>query len=200
MKKLNIHTVDIKDSDLWSAFKNGDEMAFEMLYNKYFKTLASYGLRLNSNKLIVEDAIHDVFIELWRRKEFLSDVDNIKYYLFKVIRNQLNRNIKEEIIEGTEDINSFLDYLSTLSSEQEIITEETEISKKRSIKIALNNLSNRQREAIHLRFYQGLSLDEVAIIMEIPKQVVKNLLSKSYAILRISLKDTILILTILQNL
>ena len=200
MKKSNTDIVKIEDSKLWSAFKNGDEIAFETLYTKYFKTLGSYGLRLNPNKLIVEDAIHDVFIELWRRKEFLSDVDNIKYYLFKVIRNQLNRNIKEEIIEGNEDINNFLDYLSTLSSEQEIVSEETENAKKESIKIAINNLSNRQREVIHLRFYQGLSLDEVALIMELPKQVVRNLLSKSYAILRISLKDSILIFTILQNL
>jgi RNA polymerase sigma-70 factor (ECF subfamily) len=53
----------------------------------------------------------------------------------------------------------------------------------------MNNLSNRQAEAVHLRFFQGLSLDETAQIMQLPKQVVKNLLSKAYAILRISLKN-----------
>lgn len=200
MEKLNINIVENEDSKLWFDFKKGDQNAFELIYNKYVTQLGHYGLRLNPNKIMVEDAIHDVFIELWRRREFLSDVDNIKYYLFKVVRNQINRNIKEEIIEGNEDINSFLDYLSTLSSEQEIISREIENAKKDSVKNALNNLSNRQREAIHLRFFQGLSLDEVASIMELPKQVVKNLLTKSYAILRISLKDSILIYTILQNL
>jgi RNA polymerase sigma factor (sigma-70 family) len=200
LEKLNNNFKENEDSKLWSAFKKGDESAFEMLYNKYIKQLGHYGLRLNPNKILVEDAIHDVFIELWKRKEFLSEVDNIKYYLFRVVRNQLNRNMKEEIIEGNEDINYFLDYLSTLSSEQDIISEETESAKKESIKNAINNLSNRQREAIHLRFYQGLSLDEVALIMELPKQVVKNLLSKSYAILRIYLKDSIIIFTIFQNL
>ncbi len=192
--------VENEDSKLWSSFKKGDQNAFELLYNKYIQQLGRYGMRLNPNKLLVEDAIHDVFIELWGRKEFLSEVDNIKYYLFKVVRNQLNRNIKEEIIEGNEDINYFLDYLSTLSFEQEIISRETENDRNESIKNALNKLSNRQREVIHLRFFQGLSLDEVALIMDLPKQVVKNLLSKSYAILRISLKDSILIFTILQNL
>jgi RNA polymerase sigma factor (sigma-70 family) len=200
LEKLNNNFVENEDSKLWSAFKRGDENAFELLYNKYIQQLGRYGMRLNPNKSLVEDTIHDVFIELWGRKEFLSEVDNIKYYLFKVVRNQLNKNVREEIVEENEDINSFLDYLSTLSTEQEIISEETENSKKKSIKKAINNLSKRQREAIHLRFYQGLNLDEVALIMDLPKQVVKNLLSKSYAILRISLKDSILIFTILLNL
>ena len=200
MEKLNINNTEVNDSKLWSSFKSGDENAFEVIYNKYFTVIESYGLRLNSNKVAVEDAIHDIFIELWRRREFLSEVDNIKFYLFRVIRNQLNRNVKEEMIESNEDINSFLDYLSTLSSEQDIISKETENEKKDSIKNAINNLSNRQREVIHLRFFQGLNLDEVSVIMELPKQVVKNLLSKSYAILRISLKDSILIFTIIQNL
>ena len=199
MKKLNNNFVENEDSKLWSAFKRGDQNAFELLYNKYIQQLGRYGMRLNPNKLLVEDAIHDVFIELWGRKEFLSEVDNIKYYLFKVVRNQLIRNIKEEVIEGNEDIDYFLDYLSTLSFEQEIISKETENEKKELVKNAINNLSNRQREVIHLRFFQGLSLDEVALIMDLPKQVVKNLLSKSYAILRTSLKDSILIFTILQN-
>ena len=44
-----------------------------MLYKKYFKILGAYGLRLNPDKDLVEDAIHDVFIELWRRKEYLGD-------------------------------------------------------------------------------------------------------------------------------
>jgi DNA-directed RNA polymerase specialized sigma24 family protein len=55
----------------------------------------------------------------------------------------------------------------------------------------MKNLSNRQGEAVHFRFYQGLSLDETAQIMQLPKQVIKNLLSKAYAILRVTLKNLI---------
>ena len=74
MVKQKIHIENTDDSLLWQAFKRGEREAFELLYKKYFKILGAYGLRLNSNKDLVEDAIHDVFIELWRRKEFLGDV------------------------------------------------------------------------------------------------------------------------------
>lgn len=186
-KKVNIK--DFDDFRLWQAFKRGDIEAFELLYKKYFRDLGAYGLRLNSNKDLVEDAIHDVFIELWRRKEFLGDIENVKFYLFSAVRNQIIRNHKKDIFEDTEDINKFLDFLSTLSTEQESIDNETIQLRDLSIHKAMKNLSNRQGEAVHFRFYQGLSLDETSQIMQLPKQVIKNLLSKAYAILRVSLKN-----------
>jgi RNA polymerase sigma factor (sigma-70 family) len=189
------HTDELNDSLLWSSFKAGDALAFELLYKKYFGILGSYGFRLNPDKTLVEDAIHDLFIDLWRRKEFLSDVDNVKFYLFRSIRNRFNRNIKKDIFEGSEDVDDFLDYLASLSVEQESIEQESRDSKDQAIQRALNSLSKRQIEAVHLRFFQGLSLDETAQVMDIPKQVVKNLLHKSYAVLRITLKKALPLLS-----
>lgn len=185
----NIDTLN--DSLLWKSFKKGDEAAFELLYKKYFKVLSNYAFHLNPDKSLVEDAIHDLFIDLWRRREYLSDVDNVKFYLFRAIRNQFSRNIKKDIFEVTENVDDFLDYLSTFSLEQTFIDVESAQIKKQAIKKSLGSLTRRQSEAIHLRFYQGLSLDEASEIMELPKQVVKNLLSKSYAILRILLQKSI---------
>ncbi|MER0439932.1 sigma-70 family RNA polymerase sigma factor [Emticicia sp. W12TSBA100-4] len=182
---------NIDEQALWQSFKQGDTKAFEQLYNQYFKVLGAYGLRLSHDTTLVEDAIHDVFIELWRRREFLSDVENLKFYLFRALRNQFHGNLKNDILDKNEDINQFLDYLSTISSEQEIIVgEETQLIAQQ-IEKAINKLSNRGAEAINLRFYQGLSLDETSEIMQTPKQVVKNLLSKSIAILRVSLKKVV---------
>ena len=161
---------------LWQSFKQGDAKAFEQLYNQYFKILGTYGLRLSHDTTLVEDAIHDVFIELWRRREYLSDVENPKFYLFRALRNQFHGNLKNDILDKNEDINQFLDYLSTISSEQEIIVGEETQLKAQQIEKAINKLSNRGAEAINLRFYQGLSLDETSEIMQTPKQVVKNLL------------------------
>ncbi len=191
MAKPKIHIENADDSLLWQAFKKGEREAFELLYKKYFKILGAYGLRLNPDKDLVEDAIHDVFIELWRRKEYLGDVENVRFYLFSAVRYQFKKNHQKDIFEGTEDVNNFLDFLSTLSSEQESIDNETMHHRALSIQKAMKNLSNRQAEAIHFRFYQGLSLDETAQIMQLPKQVIKNLLSKAFAILRVSLKNLI---------
>jgi len=178
------------------AFKAGDEKALELLYNRHFKALAGYGYRITSDRALVEDAIQDVFVDLWRRREYLGEIENVRFYLFRALRNQLHRNIRHDLFDGAEDIDDFLDYLATLSSEQQSIEHEVQLSQTQAIQKALGQLSQRQREAVHLRFYQGLSLDESANLMGIPKQVVKNLLSKAYAILRLSLKAALSVLLI----
>ncbi|RCR68461.1 RNA polymerase sigma factor [Larkinella punicea] len=180
-----------KDHQLWHDLKSGDKSALEQIYHQHFEALGKYGLRIIPDAELVEDAIQDVFLNLWRRKEHLSDVVNIKFYLFRTLRNQLSRNIRNDIFEGSEDVNNFLDYLSTISSEQQSISNETREATTRTIQHALSQLSNRQREAIHLRFYQGLSLDETAAMMDVSKQVVKNMLGRAYAVLRISLRTMI---------
>lgn len=183
---------------LWHLFKNGDVKAFECLYDKYFKVLSSYGLRLSKDKSLVEDAIHDVFVELWRRKEYLGEVNNLKFYLFKALRNQFHGNLRNDIFDKNEDINQFLDYLSTISSEQELIDKEELSTKSLLIEKAISKLSDRGAEAINLRYYQGFSLDETSEIMNTSKQVVKNLLSKSIAILRVSINKVISLLFFLE--
>lgn len=159
--------------------------------------MGHYGYRVTPDRLLVEDAIQDVFVDLWRRREYLSEVEQVKSYLLRALRNQLLRNSRHNIFESAEDIDDFLDYLSELSTEQQSIDRENQFSRTQSIQYALDNLSHRQREAIHLRFYQGLSLDEAAEVMGIQKQVIKNLLSKSYAVLRITLKALISLIPVL---
>lgn len=173
---------------LWQDLKLGSHAALEQIYQLHFESLSRYGYRIVQDAEKVEDAIQDVFLNLWRRREFLGEVERIKFYLFKALRNQLSRNIRHDLFEEAEDINDFLDYLSTISAEQQSINQETREATAQIIQQALAGLSNRQREAIHLRFYQGLSLDETAEMMGLPKQVVKNLLCRSYVVLRVSLR------------
>ena len=188
----------LTDADLFKSFKNGDETAFEILYRKYFKALSQYGLRICQDHELIENAIQDLFIDLWRRRSFLGEVENVKFYLIKSLRNQLIRNSQKDILENSEDVNDFLDYLGSLSIEQTIVQEESEEFRNGKIKEAISKLSGRQKEVIHLRYFQNLSLDEISNLIVLPKQVVKNLLSKSYAVLRVYLKSTYLIILFLS--
>lgn len=177
------------DGIVWLHFKQGDQRAFKVLYQRYFKILCSYGCRLTSDRQLLEDAVHDIFIDLWRRREHLAEVENIKFYMFRALRNRVVRNGRNNIFENSEDIDGFLDYLVSLSSEQQSIDSESLQARVKRVQNAVENLSDRQKEVINLRFYHGMSLDDISQLMGLPKQSVSNLLFKSYAVLRLRLKE-----------
>lgn len=174
---------------VWHRFKQGDMQAFQSLYQRHVRSLTSYGHRLTPDRQLLEDAIHDLFIDLWRRKEHLTDTENIKFYLFRGLRNRLSRNGRNSIFEQAEDIDGFLDYLVALSSEQQYINSESVQARTERVRQAIESLSSRQKEVINLRFYHGMGLDEISRLMDLSKQGVSNLLYKSYAVLRTRLGE-----------
>lgn len=181
-----------KETELWQSFKNGDYEAFVLIYRRYFRVLSNYGSRFTSDPLLLEDAIQDLFVSLWQRRDRLGklgDVENPKFYLLRALRNQLIRNSRHDVFDQAEDIDDFLDQLVSLSSEQQTIDKETVHHQSQKVRFAIANLSPRQQEVINLRFYHGLNLDQTAQIMGIHKQVVSNMLFKAYTILRIALKS-----------
>ena len=59
------------------------------IYNRYIGDLYTYALYLGFEKGIIMDAIHDVFCKFAANEKLLQDVSNIKFYLFKSLKNRL---------------------------------------------------------------------------------------------------------------
>src|SRR4051812_16730497 len=77
------------DIQLWDEFRRGNEQAFARIYNSHIRALLSYGTKLSADMNMVEDCIHDLFIELWDRKAFLGNTSSIKLYLFKGLKRKI---------------------------------------------------------------------------------------------------------------
>jgi RNA polymerase sigma-70 factor (ECF subfamily) len=188
---------NLKEAELWQSFKNGDREAFVLIYKYYFKILANYGSRFTSDALLLEDAVQDLFVSLWRRREQLGNLGHVespKFYLLRALRNQLTRNSRNDIFDQAENMDDFLDHLVSLSSEQQMIDDEHTLDQAQKVKYAISNLSPRQQEAINLRFYHGMSLDQIAQVMGINKRATSNMLFKAYTVLRLTLKFIFLLL------
>jgi RNA polymerase sigma factor (sigma-70 family) len=191
LKNHNRNTKDqsLDDSTLWLSFKKGNDLAFSVLYNKYVHRLYNYGMHTCRNKALVLDCLQELFTRLWDRREKLSEVTCVNYYLFKSFRrllmNRLTMGRKFLISLKDGDSHGF-DFVS--SKEDELIEEEWEIERNKKVRNSLQALTKRQREAIFLKFFNQLSYHEVAAIMDLHVDSVYNLISKSIDILRKKLK------------
>ena len=191
LKNQDRNTKDqsLDDSTLWMSFKKGNDLAFSILYNKYVQRLYSYGMHSCRDKDLVLDCLQELFTLLWDRREKLSEVTCVNYYLFKSFRRLLmNRlTVGRKFLISLSDRDSYgFDF--SPSQEETLIEEEWETERNKKVRNSLHSLTKRQREAIYLKFFNQLSYHEVAAIMDLHVDSVYNLISKSIDLLRKKLK------------
>ncbi len=172
------------DSIVWTAFKSGDRKAFNYFFQKYIKLLYTYGGKITPDQNLVEDCIQDLFVELWRKREIVSEVTSVKFYLLKSLRRRIIRKLAlqkgqpldQEVIENCVDAEPPL--------EAKIIEEQRTFEQHERLFHALAQLSKRQREAIYLKFYEKVTYDQLAEIMELTVRSAYNLVGKAIDTLR----------------
>lgn len=127
---------------------------------------------------LVEDAIQELFLSVWSKKEIFNTVENQQPYLLRALRNNLIRKSKSSF--QTEEVNS-----ETL----QIIEYETiDTEENYDIKSVILTLPSRQRELLILKYYEGMDYEEIADIMGMNYQSVRNLYSRAIKNLRSSMK------------
>lgn len=181
------------NSQLWSLVCEGDEKAFKTLYSLYSELLYLYGLKLTTKTQLIEDCIQDLFIRIFKNYKNLSNTDNIKHYLFKAFRNNLIRIIENEKKYSLEEAYKY-NFEITFSVEHKIVASEEELEKQEMLIDALKKLSSRQKEAIYLRYTNGMEYDEIANVMKISIEACRNIIYRSIKSLRNEFKKTNVIL------
>ncbi|MGB3850754.1 MAG: sigma-70 family RNA polymerase sigma factor [Tunicatimonas sp.] len=177
------------DHELWDGVRHGQQSAFASLYQKYFKVLFRYGMKLSKDRVATEDAIHDLFVDLWRYHQNLSPTGSIEFYLLRALRRKIHKNTVAEKrvreFEGPADV--FLN--KELTKEERWIQTEQAAEFSEKIGQGLAKLPERQRASTLLRFYQRMSYPEIAQALGINEQSARNLIRRSLNSLRGSLKD-----------
>ncbi len=172
-----------QDEALWKQFKQGDKQALKEIYIKYLEELFNYGCKVVPHRNLVKDCIHDLFVDIWRSRQRLSDTDHIKYYLIKALRRKLIRSY-QKTKKFERGIENHYNLTSGKIIEQEIIEVETIDNQRLRLQNALSTLPNRQKEVINLLIYEEFSYDMVANIMGINLKSVYNLACKAISSLR----------------
>lgn len=174
-----------QNKSLWNTFRQGDRAAFQRIYELYARELVSYGYRVTSNVQLIEDSLHDLFIDLWQSRENLSETDSIKFYLFRSLRNKIQRAQQQDVFFKTTDIN-LMHQLGGNDDliENQWIENEGQEQLLRQLKAGYEHLSPRQQQAINLRFTHHFSNEEIARIMGINYQSACKFIYSALKVLR----------------
>jgi RNA polymerase sigma factor (sigma-70 family) len=178
----NLHHTDSL-SLWWQQSLEGDDYAFSSIHRELFHGLYSYALKLLQDGELANDAVQELFVKLWAKRETIGKLRKVKPYFFTVLRRQIlnqlrNLHLRDRIISriGGPDID--------FSPEEIVVRSEEYISLQNKITALLNELPKRQKEVIYLHYFEEMDYNQIAAIMGINYQSVLNLTQKALQKLR----------------
>ena len=178
-----IEKVPYTDTVYWNRLKKGDPQALGYFYDKYVDRLFVAAMRITDKRELAKDALQEVFIELWNYRNTLSDIIHSYSYLVKVMRNILIKKLKKESLTSYSLTEESL-VGSEQSMEDIIVSSDTDKEKRTELHRALSNLTSRQKLVLEMRFYQGLSYEQIADKLSMNYQSVNNLAFRTILRLR----------------
>ncbi|NLR67615.1 sigma-70 family RNA polymerase sigma factor [Chitinophaga varians] len=183
------------ERDIWDAFRSGDESSLQAVFDKYYAPLFNYGHRFTADDHLIEDALQELFVKLWKNRESIRETGSVKNYLYKAFRRVLLRMLEAQQRKYTFSVPDDWPELP-----QELAYEHTMISRERLEKIsrdlatALGKMTPRQREIIHLRYYEEMEYEEIAVLMQLSVSSTYKLVYKAIDTLRQYLSKTDLLI------
>lgn len=183
------------DSELWNASVLGNREAFGLLFKRHYSQLFQYGIKICNDAAALEDAIQELFAELWNKKT-TQPIQSVKAYLFQALKYKLYKSFRNR--KPVVDLEQNSDEVFEFSHETFLIQAQDDDARIKKILEAINQLPVRQKEIIYLKIYKGLSYEEISDIMQINYQVVRNLLCQALKTFRKLIIPIIVILSSLQ--
>ncbi|GAB3172757.1 RNA polymerase sigma factor [Telluribacter humicola] len=169
------------DEVLWNLYRQGNEAALAVIYERYVKRLYAYGRKFGAETALVKDCIQDLFADLLSKPQSISQTPSVRNYLMKALRRKiLAASNKYAFVELPDDYQFGL----IPSYEQELIQAQAATDDSRQVQEAIRKLTRRQQEIIYLKFYHDLDNHSIAEIMSLTYQAVCNLISKAIKAIR----------------
>lgn len=172
-------TAEPTDGELVARIAARDEEALAIVMSRYAGSVLGIATRVLSDPTLAEEAGQDTFIALWTKPErFDTERGNLKTFLMGIARNKAVDMVRHEE--------------TRRRAAQRFLEEERSegddpfagLDEREGLVRALRGLTERQRQALVLAYFGGLSYREVARQLEIPEGTAKTRLRDGLVALR----------------
>src|SRR5690606_1567472 len=156
--------------------RDGDHKAFLEIYNRHSKTLYHFARKFIQDTDVIDDIIHDSFLNLWNARHRIKSEYPIENYLFRIVRNLVFKHLKSQLrsAEAMVELKYFEEErLVARSAEQAVIEEEYEDI----YELAIDRLPPQRKKIFMMCREEGLSHKEIAQFLNISPNTVKEHMS-----------------------
>lgn len=162
--------------------QDGNADALFDLMSIYYKDFFCYGLRLTADSELTKDIIQQFIIHIWSCREKFREISQVEHYIFVAYKRFLIRQCRKEASIKLLQTDEFA--LADVSYEDLMIQRQQNSLLQSLLKQAVDNLPERQRQLIELRYFEHKGFDEIARITSLSVRTVYNTLFEALKKLR----------------
>tara|TARA_R110002049_G_scaffold302891_1_gene496419 strand:+ start:365 stop:964 length:600 start_codon:yes stop_codon:yes gene_type:complete len=195
MSNTNVHTEKL----LVQQLIEGNSKAFRKLFDTYRNDVYSYGISMLKSKVLAEEVVQDVFLNIWEHRDRLNADLSFKSYVFTITRNLAfnlisklanNRKLKDQIFYKSQKFYSPI--------EDKIAEADYDVIKNK----AINLLPPKRKRIFEMSRNEGKSYEEISKELGISISTVKGQMSKALGSIKDFLQkhgDVTLLITLLSS-
>ncbi len=171
-----------EDIEIWIRVQKGDKVAFDVLYHDHVDSLYNYGSSFTSDVQLIEDAIQEMFINIWTKRSTINIKSNVKGYFFTSLRRRIISQLEKQ-----KNIDLDCDLLDRQTLMKPSLGQFDERMDR--VKSEISQLPNREREAIVLKYQEGLSYDDISKLMNLKSHAIYKLVSRGMKKIKVNINS-----------
>ena len=181
-----------KDEELILQFQKGNENAYVELVDRYKNKLINFTFNYLGDRDLAEDIVQETMLKLYEKRHYYKEIAKFSTWIYTIARNQANTELRKRKRRNI----SFLSQMTKNgkdfdldSKSPDLINElhNTYLSKR--INKAIQLLPEHFREVIVLRDIQGLSYEDIGLVMDAPLGTIKSRINRARIQLQAELHD-----------
>lgn len=180
------------NSEILTQIRNGNQKAFEKIFNEYYRRLFYYAREYVIDVEIAREFVQEAFLKLWENRATLNERTNFEAFLFTILRNDCLNYLKQVAVKKR--YNKFsqqtifelqLNYEALKDKTSELLFFE---ELRKEIDNAIEELPPKCREIFMMSRYNEMKYKEIAVKLKISVKTVENQISEALKRLRQTIK------------
>ena len=167
------------DVQLLRRIGQGDEDAMAAFYREHGRIVLSQVLLVAGDRVLAEEIVQDTMLAVWRGAGSFRGESSVRSWVIAIARRQTRDRLRGRRLRLVDDT-YLADQPSSGPGPEVMALDRAELAE---VKGAIRELATPHREVLGLVFGTGLSLPEVAGVLEIPLGTVKSRLTAARAAL-----------------
>lgn len=155
----------LEDEKLMELYKNGENMAFEVIYLRHKDRVYSYLDKRLSDKNIIEDIFQSIFVKFHNSRHLYSSKHPLLKWIYTICRSELLDSIKKNKAKFVQ------------LSEDQLSVEPTELNDKIDLD-SIKTLSKKEKQALKLRYYSEEDFIEISKALKTSEANSRKLVSR----------------------